>query len=129
MSGKDARRAAAVKRAKQRRITFIGVGAVVATAFVVLLLFTILREDTSRVFVNAGSTVTLNEDGTFIANLPHGVRISGTFFETEIGASTTVSFVTSRGTENGNLDSEVLSIPNAWVPACAHGHGVRYILQ
>ena len=123
MRDKDARRAAAIKRARQRRLTLVGVGAVVLTLFVVMLLFTILREDTSRVFVSAGNnTITLNNDGTFVAHLPHSVRISGTFLETEINDTIMISFISARGTENGTLVDGRLRIPTAWEDGCGHGN-------
>ena len=129
MNSKESRRQIAIKRARKKRVVIISVCAIVVLAFASLVIYELLRADTSRVFVSGGSHITLHDDGTFNAQLPHNVRIAGTFTETVSGDITTVSFNSIRGTEDGNIYGNVLTIPDAWDSGCAHGHGLRYTLR
>jgi len=127
MKDKDARRQAARKKAKQKRAILITVCSIIAIAIVAFTVMEFLREDNSRVFATGGSNVTLNDDGTFIALLPHGVVRSGEFTETQDGNITIISFSQAGATAMGTIEGNVLTIPSAWDDG--HGHPTRYTLR
>ncbi|MCL2215601.1 MAG: hypothetical protein FWB91_01145 [Defluviitaleaceae bacterium] len=119
-----------MRKANIKIAIFIAACVLAAAAIAGILFFDALRQDNTRVFTSFGSHITLYDDGTFSAQLPHNVRKSGTYTESmeEDGITTTVLFFYSGGTETGSIRSNFLSIPEAWEPICC-GAGLRFRLM
>jgi hypothetical protein len=126
---KEARRQRAQKKAQQRRNFSIAIAVVIGLIIVGGLVYEALRADTERVFESVGgSHVTLRDDGTFAAHLPHNLRFNGTFTETQSGDITTVAFTHSGGTHNGIIRGRGMSLPPQWDSGCC-GSGLTYRLR
>jgi len=124
------RRAQARKEAKQKKIIIITVCTLIILALVGFFLVDAFERGEERVFVNGRDSITLYEDGTFTASLPHGMNLSGTFTETTTDGLTAIAFTYDGRTEVGNIiDGEDLTIPHAWEVTCGHGHGSLFRLR
>ena len=93
-----------------------------------------------RVFENGNANVRLFPDGTFIANLFHNTKVTGTYSEVTQGNETAVLFsyggisylsdgvssfeATGATTVVGGLVDNVLTIPEDWDDG--HGHGMDF---
>ncbi|MCL1877480.1 MAG: hypothetical protein FWF80_01340 [Defluviitaleaceae bacterium] len=129
------------KRAKEKeQMTKLVLTVVVALIFGVIVGFVMVGvlggvDEDGRIFVNDGASIMLRDDGTFLALLPHNLRFSGTFTETEADGGTIVSFTythaTNLRTDNGRIlgDGITMVAPDVWDSPCAHSHGLIYILQ
>lgn len=129
MNAKKARRHDAIKKAQKRRMAVIFVCVIIGAAFTGLIIFASLQVSDGRVFVSGGSHITLHEDGGFTAHLPHNTRITGSYEEFSEDDNIFVAFTSNRGMEIGSISGRVLTIPDAWVIGCRHGHGTRYTLR
>ena len=84
--------------------------------------------DTARIYANGANTITLNEDFTFSAKLPHGLTKSGTYSETvDALGVTTIIFTVNGAQASGIIRNNVLSIPSEWEDS--HGHGSNFALR
>ncbi|MCL1845870.1 MAG: hypothetical protein FWF77_08195 [Defluviitaleaceae bacterium] len=131
---KELRRKRAKEKERMTKLALTVVGGIVAGLVVGFILMGVLGgDDDDRVFLNAGASITLREDGTFLALLPHNVRLNGTFAETEAPAGTTVSFEFNHNgvdrNDVGTIRGNALIAPDEWDSGCAHGHGMVYILR
>lgn len=129
MSSKKARREAARKKARQKKITVLIVCIVAVAAVAALIFLALPQESDGRVFVAGNNRVTLYEDGSFTAELPHGVSKSGTYTEIEhIDADvTTISFTVEDRIEVGSITGDTLTIPAEWDDG--HGHATEFVLR
>jgi len=122
MNAKDARRINAAKKAKMKKTLLFTACALVVVAIVALIVVDAIREDPVRVFSGRpNQVVSLRDDGTFTAHLPHGVAMSGTFTEETENGITTITFAQGRRTEVGHIEGNVLIIPQTWDDGCGHG--------
>ena len=126
MNTKEARRINALKKAKKKRTIMIAACALSVVALSTLLIAHALRGEAVRVFSAApNQVVTLYEDGSFVAHLPHNVTKAGTFTEHTEGDITAISFIHSGRTEAGSItafgDTHFLTIPETWDDGCGHG--------
>ena len=124
---KGNRRQEAMKRDKRKKRIIAAVCGAVLVTIAVLLIVGQIQQRGTRTFISGRNSVTLNTDGTFRAALPHGVERSGTFTETTTDGVTTVSFNQGGTTVNGNIEDNVLTIPDEWDDG--HGHPRSYTLQ
>lgn len=130
MNTKRDRREAAQKKAKQKKIMILALcSAFLATAIIVIIIFT-PNSANDRVFsVPGGQSVTLRENGRFVANLFHDVNISGTFTEDIHENITTISFTSGSSTISTQIEDDVLILPMAWRAACRiHSHEIAFPL-
>ena len=126
MNAKEERRRNAVKKAKRKKAIMLAGCALALVAVSALLIVHALRGESVRVFsAGVNQVVTLYEDGTFTAHLPHNVTKAGTFTEHIEGDVTAISFTHGGRTEAGSItdygDINVLTIPQAWDDGCGHG--------
>ena len=122
MNEKEARRAAAVRKAKRQKTIIFTVCALAGVAVLALFILDALRVDNTRVFVGApNQVVSLHEDGTFTARLPHGVTRTGAFTEQTEDGVTQIAFTSGRTTDVGYIEGNVLTLPLAWDDGCGHG--------
>ncbi|MCL2828273.1 MAG: hypothetical protein FWD99_05985 [Oscillospiraceae bacterium] len=134
MNKKEARRQNTGQKAKRKKVMIITAGVTVCILAVVVITSLLLSappqpEEDARVFVSRWNHIVLRDDGTFFAHLPHNVRKSGTYTEATMGDMITVSFTYDGRTEQGNIQDNVLTLPDEWDVGCAHGHGLRYTLR
>lgn len=129
MNKKHAEQKAAMKKAKKRKQTIMTTVICVAIVAVIVTVFLLDRaqQTNMRIYTNGNFGVTLNDDGSFTAQLPHNVRKSGTFAEQTEGAVTTISFTFDGRTEHGRIEGNILIIPDEWDDGC--GHGIRFALR
>ena len=129
MSTKNLRREAAAKKARQKKMLIIAIGALAIVAIAIVIIVSIVGRngDDDRVFAVGTNSVTLRADGTFMAVLPHNVRISGTYSEHIHGGVLTVHFRHDGQTSDGTIIDNVLRIPHEWEDG--HGHAVEFTLQ
>ncbi|MCL2526860.1 MAG: hypothetical protein FWE42_00475 [Defluviitaleaceae bacterium] len=130
MTAKGRQRQNAIKKAKRIRALALGFCALL---FVIVIAGILIHESRSneggRVFESGGSHVTLREDGTFVASLPHQVRRTGTFIETDNTYLAKVEFIYNGRTAIGNITGNVLTLPSTWESGCAHRHSLSYTLR
>ena len=124
---KKLRRELAIKKARQKRIITISVCTIAVLAFTVVLGVNMLSQSHERVFTAGFNNVSLNNDGTFVANLPHNIRLTGTYTESTEGGVSTVVFSYRGTTAIGIIEDNVLVIPTEWDDG--HGHATRYTLR
>ena len=130
MNTKKQRREAAQKKAKKKRMTIMAVcAACLVAAVTAVIIYTVTRPD-SRVFaVPGGQSVSLYENGRFVADLFHNVNISGTFTEDENGNVTTISFTHGGNTVSTQIEDNVLILPVPWRATCRlHSHEIEFPL-
>jgi hypothetical protein len=82
-----------------------------------------------RVFENGNANIRLFPDGTFIANLFHNIKITGTYTEMTDGREIAVLFTHSCAdnalvTVVGGIVNDILTIPEDWDDG--HGHGMDF---
>jgi len=129
MSSKKARREAARKKARQKKMTVLIVCMLAVAAIAALIIVNLSPQSDGRVFVAGNNQVTLYEDGSFTAELPHGVSKSGTYMEIEHidDDATTISFTMEGRTEVGSIIGDTLTIPHEWDDG--HGHATEFVLR
>jgi hypothetical protein len=122
MSNKSQRREQAIKREKRKKLIIGTVCVVVAVAIVVLLFNDPYRKQSqARVFTDGAQTVTMQNDGTFTAELLHDTTYSGTFLEVAIGDTTTIVLFEVDGEDvQGTITNDILTMPEEWDDG--HGH-------
>ena len=141
--GKSKKTKMAIKKAKRVKtikvIVFIVVIAIIAAA---ATYFFLNREDNGngtddgnsadvpvvgeRVFANADYTVTLGGDGSFEANIFHGLEKNGTYIEESAGDFAVVTFFYDGISAESMRVSNILNIPSEWDDDC--GHDLEFIL-
>jgi cell division septal protein FtsQ len=131
MSTKKQRRQAAQQKAKKKRMTILAAcAACVVVAVVVVIIINATRPDTRVFSVPGNQSVTLYENGNFIARLAHNVNISGTYTEDVEGNITTISFTHDGGTVSSQIENDVLLLPIPWRAACRiHSHEIEFPIQ
>ncbi|MCL2222937.1 MAG: hypothetical protein FWC20_11455 [Oscillospiraceae bacterium] len=131
MGTKKQRREAAQKKAKKKRIiTFTACIACLMLVVVAIIIYTATRPD-SRVFaVSGGQSVTMYENGRFVARLFHNIDISGTFTEdNNNGNVTEISFTHGNTTVSAQIEDDVLTLPMQWRATCRiHSHEIEFPL-
>jgi len=75
----------------------------------------------SETYSHGRQKVELNENGTFSANLAHGVNKNGTYTKKAEGSRTIVTFTVDGKQEIGRIENNSLHLPNEWDDG--HGHG------
>jgi len=130
MNTKKQRREAAQKRAKKKRIiTFAVCIACVAAVVVGALIYSATRPDYQVFAVPGGQSVTMYENGRFVARLFHNVGFSGTFTEEDSGSMTAISFTHGGNTVYAQIENDVLTLPVQWRAGCrAHSHEIEFPL-
>ena len=112
----------------QKYLLFAGC-CLAVVAIVVVVLLNRTEEVGRRTFVSGANFVSLLDDNTFVAQLPHGLSKNGTYDETldeETGITFVRFFVDGRN-EIGTIQEDLLTIPSEWDDG--HGHSVHYRLQ
>ena len=120
MNAKEARRQAAIKRAKKKKAIATGIFVIAFIAVAASITVGMLQQRGERVFVAGRQQVVLRRDGSFSASLPHNVRLYGTFTEVTEGDFTTLVFTHAGRTEFGSIVGNVLTIPSEWDDGCGH---------
>jgi len=127
MSQKAARRDAAIKKAKAKRKIMITVG-ILAAVIVIGALIMISLQNNDRVFTAAGNQIiTLYEDGSFTASLPHGISKEGMYMEQFEDDMSFILFFLEDRIEVGTLYGNILTPPIEWDDG--HGHDREFILN
>jgi len=119
---KKERRAAALKKARQKKLITIGICASVAAIIIAAIIFLFFQQSRTRVFTDGHQTVTLRRDGTFTAVLAHEDR-EGSYTEKAGNGVTTVTFIIEGIAVDGSIADGVLTLPHEWDDG--HGHGAR----
>jgi hypothetical protein len=123
MDTKKERHEAAIKKSKMKKAAFIIVGIMLAVAAAGMIIFAVVQNSGSRVYVNGSERVTLYRDGSFVAVLPHSTQIRGTYAE----HAGMILFATStRGNEEGTIDANFLTVPESWASICGHEHSLQF---
>ena len=120
VSKKEERRKAAQAKARRKKIIIIVCIAAVVAVGVGFLISSLMQSDNAEVFSHGNQRVRLYDDGTFSANLPHGVRLSGTFTQVDEGDRVIVAFSHDGIVAEGFIENDSLHIPNEWDDG--HGH-------
>ncbi|MCL2224480.1 MAG: hypothetical protein FWB96_05895 [Defluviitaleaceae bacterium] len=126
MNAKKQRREAAQKKAKKRKITIVAVcAALFVMCIAAAVIYAVTRPD-SRVFaVAGGQSVTLYENGRFVARLFHNMDISGSFIED----GNSISFAHDGMTSETEIENDVLILPVLWRATCrVHSHEIEFPL-
>ncbi|MCL2455983.1 MAG: hypothetical protein FWD19_00365 [Defluviitaleaceae bacterium] len=118
-----------LREAQQIKTAIILLCSVVAAIIVGALIFSAFRDNSDRVFVSGSSQITLREDGTFIAMLPHNAILSGTFDENISENTATVLFTHSGRTDTARLSGQTLTVPSGWLPSCSHTYNPNFNLR
>jgi cytochrome c-type biogenesis protein CcmE len=130
MSKKSERRVAAQKKAEKRRKAILAVFGVCLVGVIVTMVIIYANRPDSRVFAVPEQSVTLYEDGNFIARLAHNINLSGTFEENVRGNVTEISFNLDGSTVSTQIEDDVLVLPIAWRAACRiHSHETEFPLR
>ena len=118
----------AKKKANKKNIAGILIFIFVVLAVAAYLLIPGLLENKSGgqqfetgIYTHGRQKVELNENGTFTANLAHGVNKSGTYTKKAEGKRTIITFNTNGKQEIGRMENNSLHLPNEWDDG--HGHG------
>ena len=123
---KKERQAQAVKKAKQKKMITIGVCVSAVVVIFALLIFNAYQNSKNRVYTDGYQTVTLHDDGSFIATLAHEMR-AGTYEESAENGVITVTFISAGGSVNGSIADDSLTLPEEWDDG--HGHGSILMLK
>ena len=116
------KREEALKRRKKKRNIAIGVGVLATALLIGLFVMDAYNNRNNRVFSDGNSRVTLQENGNFRAQLPHGVIINGTYVEEATGTETTITFVHGGHSFAGSIVENVLILPDEWDDGCNHNN-------
>jgi len=118
----------AKKKANKKNTAGILVFAFVVIAVVAYLLvpgfmekFSSASKGKSEIFSHGNQTVQLFANGTYKANLAHGVNKNGTYTKKEEGNRTIITFNVNGKQEIGRIENNSLHLPNEWDDG--HGHG------
>jgi len=82
------------------------------------------KQNNAEIYGYRNQSVTLSGDGTFSANLSHGVRKNGTYTRKTEDARTVISFNVDGKTETGRIENNSLYLPREWDDG--HGHGTVF---
>ncbi|MCL2477328.1 hypothetical protein [Candidatus Bathycorpusculum sp.] len=117
-------RTQALKRSKQKKVLALVCVSVVVIVVVVaaLVVFNSPQQSADRVFTDGHQTITLYDDGTFVAALAHDMR-GGTYTQNTVNGVVTVTFLSDEVSVTSSIVDDVLSIPKEWQDA--HGHGTQ----
>jgi len=129
MDSEKTKRQNTIKRSRTKSAAIIITCILIFTVIAAIVAFNALSQDNYRVFSGIGTSVTLHEDGTFLANLPHDVIKRGTYEEVITVGATTVLFSCSEKTVSGSISSSVMTLPSEWEPECACWHNLRLRLR
>ena len=120
MSSKKQRKEMAMKKSKKKKQIVIMISAIVLLAICGLVIFALHSERNTRVFTDGRKTVSLMANGSFNAQLAHGVNKRGTYYEEVEDGTITVTFVTDRGNVQGSIAEGILTLPSEWDDGCGH---------
>ena len=116
------RRELAVKRAKKKKIIIIISAASIVLLIAAYFVISAILASGTLVFSDGIQSVNFREDGNFIANLTHGVRMNGTYFFVEEDRRTVVNL--SLGGVGDFISAEIvddnLIVPEEWRDLCGH---------
>ena len=112
------------ERSKQKKVLALVCVSVVVIVVVVaaLVVFNSPQQSADRVFTDGHQTITLYDDGTFVAALAHDMR-GGTYTQNTVNGVVTVTFLSDEVSVTSSIVDDVLSIPKEWQDA--HGHGTQ----
>ncbi|MCL1805012.1 MAG: hypothetical protein FWG28_03275 [Clostridiales bacterium] len=119
---KKERKAAAIKKARQKKTIIISVCVSVVAIVTAALVFLLFPQSKTRVFTDGHQTVTLRRDGTFTAELAHEDR-EGSYTESKANGTVTVTFIIGGAAVDGSIADGILTLPHEWDDG--HGHGTR----
>jgi len=125
-SKKSKRQQAQAMNKRNNRIIAL-VFAAVVFAIVIMFFVNMYQQRGNRVYANGRSAIILQTNGRFRANLPHNVRMNGTFSESEDNGIIIVNFDQNGETVYGQIINNTLIIPAEWDDGC--GHGRNFILR
>ena len=118
---RKARKEKAIKQAKRKKIIIIAIIAVVIVALAIIIALFYSRQKGTETYSSGGQTITLHNDGTFTANLAHGLSYEGSYEKTSDSDGTILIFTTGGTSVSGRVNGDILSIPDEWLDD--HGHG------
>jgi len=127
MPAKKSKRQLAMEKNKRNTRIIVAIIIAVLALLIAAVIISINSRNETRVFASFNNTVELRGDGTFTANLPHGVVREGTFTESTTGGVTTVLFDERGRTAAGSINGNVLTIPSEWDDG--HRHPRNYMLR
>lgn len=127
---KQKRREQARQRARNKKIVIICIAAIAVIAIVAIAVYFSINDSTGEngiVYVSGNQTITLADDGTFIAVLAHTMR-SGTYAQSvQADGVTTITFTENDTSVTGSIADDVLTLPTQWDDG--HGHGIHFQLR
>jgi len=129
MNPKKIRQQKAMKKAAQTKKIVIIICVFVVAAIIAAVAFEAIGARNRRVYANSGGTVTLQNNGKFVASLSHDAVISGTYSEETTDDVTTVLFTHQGRTDTGSINDTVLTVPNAWLSTCSHTYSPEFTLR
>ena len=127
MSKKKQRKEEALLKSKRRKKRIIIICSALTIAVVALIVVATIQYSQQRVFADRTQRVTLGNDGSFTANLPHGVTRTGTFTETPGDGFTIISFSENGSTVTGTIEGNILNLPPEWDDGCGHNPSLEQI--
>jgi len=121
-TGRRARLELAQKKAKKRKIIVLSIVAVSVLAISVLVFILVVQGLGTETYTDGGQqSVRLTSDGSFVADLAHGVKYDGTFEKTEQEGYADITFTFNDGlTAVGVIVDDQLHLPYEWDDG--HGH-------
>jgi len=123
----NARRKAAIKKEKRKKRIIMAVCGTVAVVIIAFIAFALYLQFGTQVYYNDNDdslTITLHVNGTFDAQLFHGITKTGVYTKKNEGGVTRVAFVSDGETAIGSIRGGVLSVPDEWDDT--HSHGKTY---
>jgi len=108
------------QKLKLKKIIRISVCSVIAVIVIAAIIINILQQRNARIFTDGTQSITLRENGTFTAELYHGVMRNGLYKEDGVDDITIISFDENGIVAVGFLMNDVLTYPEEWDDM--HGH-------
>ena len=129
---KTVKRERAEKRAKRKKTLIIGIFALVLAAVIGYFAYSsitkstitrdiVAQDQSAEIYSYGRQIVVLKGDGSFTANLSHGVNKSGTYTKTVSEGTERVMFNVNGRIETGRIVNNSLHLPHEWDDG--HGHG------
>ena len=117
---KKVRRELEAAQAKRKKRIILAIVLVFIAALVTLLIVGATKEASAETYAADSQSVRLNPDGSFVAILAHGARVTGVYNKTEEGDKSVVEFIYNDTSAIGEIEDGNLNIPDEWIDACGH---------
>ena len=120
-TNKKVKREMEAKQAKTKKVIVISAVVVVFLAIAALFVYDAVMKSGTEFYSDGHQSVRLFSDGTFTAELYHGVRYSGTYEKIGQGDDFSIAYTSGDVTVTGEVTGRLLHIPEEWQDD--HGHG------